>query len=128
MKQSKIIKLIDFLSFISLVAMLITGVLMEYSLPPRSGSAEIWGLSRHDWGDVHFYSSLIFLTLMAAHLLTHVKYIKAAILGKARREYKYRIAVGVAGLISLVLISLALLSAPVDNDTKERRWQHKVAS
>lgn len=128
MKQSNIIKLVDLLSFLSLVTMLVTGLLIEYSLPPRSGSSEVWGLSRHDWGEIHFYGSLIFLALMAAHLLTHLKYLKSVLLGKAGREYKYRIAIGAVGLISLILVSIILLTTPVETGTKEKGWQHKASS
>ena len=126
MKQSKVIKIIDLFSFLALVAMLATGILMEYSLPPQSGKSEIWGLSRHDWGDIHYYGSLLFLVLMSAHLLTHIKYIKAAILGKAEREYKYRIAIGAVGLIALILFTFSLFTAPVEVDSKPRGWQYKT--
>lgn len=127
MKQSRIIKIVDLLSFMALVAMLATGILIEYSLPPRSGASEVWGLSRHDWGDIHFYGSLIFLILMSAHLVTHVKYIKSALLGKAEREYKYRIAIGIAGLIALIIFSWTLITAPVEVNTKTKGWQHNTA-
>lgn len=126
MKQSKVIKIVDFLSFLALVIMLLTGVLIEYSLPPRSGASEIWGLSRHGWGDIHFYGSVLFLALMTAHLITHLKYIKSALLGKAKTEYKYRIAIGLVGLVALIAFSWVLFTAPVDVDTDRKGWQHKL--
>ena len=127
MKQSKLIKIVDFLSFISLISMLTTGILMEYSLPPKSGPDQIWSLMRHDWGDIHFYSSLVFLSLMAAHLVTHAKFIKSALLGKAKREYKYRIAIGMAGLIALIALMFATIMAPVETGTKVKSWQHQAS-
>jgi predicted Co/Zn/Cd cation transporter (cation efflux family) len=102
---------------------LATGILLEYSLPPRSGSSQIWDLSRHQWGYVHFISSVTFIALMAAHLLTHIKYIKSVFLGKAQREYKYRIAIGIVGLIALVALAVTLLTAPVEKNNKIKGWE-----
>ncbi len=127
MKQSKLIKYIDFLSFLALVVMLVTGILIEFSLPPRSGSSQIWSLSRHEWGYIHFLGSMIFLALMTAHLLTHIKYIKSVFLGKAQREYKYRIAIGIVGLVALIALAATLLSAPVETNNNVKGWQQKTS-
>ena len=124
MKHSQLVKIIDLLSFLALFAMVATGVLIEFSLPVRSGPAQIWGLTRHEWGGVHFYTSLAFVGLMSAHLLTHIKYIKSAIMGKASREHKYRIAAGVVGLAAVVLLLVALFTAPVENESGNRGWHH----
>jgi len=126
MKQSQLIKVIDLLSFVALVAMLATGFLIEYSLPERSGASAVWGLTRHEWGDLHFYCSVMFLVLMSAHLLTHLKYIKSAVLGKATREQLYRLAVGLVGLSALILFIFILITAPVDLDERPKGWQQKT--
>ena len=55
MTHSTIIKIIDLLSFAALTLMISTGTLLKYTLPPRSGGDEVWGLTRHDWGNIHFY-------------------------------------------------------------------------
>lgn len=124
MKQSQLIKYVDLFSFLTLVAMLATGILIEYTLPTRSGPLSIWGLTRHQWGDIHFYSSISFVVLMSAHLITHAKYIKCAILGKANREQKYRIAIGLVGVCALALLLLGLFTSPVDTKFNPRGWQH----
>ena len=69
MKQSGLIKLIDLLSFIVLTLMISSGVLLEFTLPARSRGASVLDLTRHQWGSVHFYLSLLFLILMALHLV-----------------------------------------------------------
>lgn len=64
MNQFSIVKILDFLSFVALMFMLSTGVFLKFTLPPRSGGDEVWGLSRHDWGDVHYcFSVFDMLTL-----------------------------------------------------------------
>jgi len=45
MKYSTIIKIIDLLSFLTLLLMVSTGTFLKYTLPPRSGGAEVWELT-----------------------------------------------------------------------------------
>lgn len=113
MKKPELIKLVDFLSFLGLLVMMSTGMLLKFSLPPRSGGNSIWGMTRHDWGDIHFYASVVFLLLMTGHLFLHLKFIKTALRGRASRESSYRLAVGLACLIVLLALLFAPLVSPV---------------
>lgn len=112
MKRQQLTQLIDLLSFLALIAMMVTGFVIAWSLPPRSGGAEIWALSRHQWGDIHFYSSLLFTALISLHLFFHLRYIKTALRGCASREHSYRLAAGVIGLIGLVTLLVILFTTP----------------
>ena len=125
MSQRQLIHYIDFLSFLFLLAMIVTGILIEFSLPPRSGASEIWGLTRHQWGDVHYYCSLVFVALISVHLVIHRKYIRTAIVGKASTEQTYRIAIGFAGMVALALFLYLLFTAPVDSSATPQGWQHR---
>ncbi len=125
MKQSKLIKLVDLLSFVSLTLMLSTGIFLRFILPPRSGGDTVWGLSRHQWGDLHYYLSVLFLFFMSAHLIMHVKFIKTVILGKAPAEKNYRIAVGVVGLVALITLALAPLVSPVTENQRGQQY-HRI--
>src|SRR4051794_18528135 len=52
---------VDTAAFVGFVLLTTTGVLMHYLLPPGSGHrTTIWGLDRHDWGQVHFWISAVF--------------------------------------------------------------------
>lgn len=115
MKQSELIKLVDLLSFIALVLMVSTGLLIEFTLPTRSGPASVLSLTRHEWGSVHLYISLIFLLLMACHLFLHVKFIKVAVLGRASREHTYRVAIGLVGLLALLCLAVMPFLFPIEN-------------
>ena len=95
MNQFTFIKILDLLSFVALTLMLSTGVILKFTLPPRSGGNEVWGLTRHDWGNIHFYLSVVFLLFMSAHLVAHAKFIKSVIMGKSQIENYYRIAIGI---------------------------------
>lgn len=127
MKQPEFIKLVDLLSFIALVLMVSTGLLIEITLPTRSGPASVLSLTRHEWGTAHLYISLIFLLLMACHLFLHVRFIKFAILGRASREHTYRVAIGVIGLLALLCLAVLPFFAPVENvrDVDSRPRQHQ---
>ena len=125
MKHSKIIKIIDFLSFAALTLMISTGTLLKYTLPPRSGGDEVWSLTRHDWGNIHFYFSIAFLLLMTAHLLTHIKFIKSVITGKASTEKNYRVAIGILGVIALILLAFAPVASPVTDVHRGQQYHYQ---
>lgn len=120
MQSATLTKIIDLLSFIVLVAMISTGALLEFTLPARSGPLSVWGMTRHEWGDLHSNISLVFLVLLSAHLLLHLKFIKYAVTGSATTEQKYRIAIGIAGLIALLAVAFAPVVSPVEEPAGAR--------
>ena len=124
MKHSTIIKIIDLLSFVSLTLMVSTGILIQFTLPPRSGGDEVWGLTRHDWGEIHFYFSVVFLLLMVTHLIAHINYIKTVITGKASTEKVYRVAIGVIGVIALILLAFAPVTSPVTDVHRGQQYHY----
>ena len=125
MKHSMIIKIIDLLSFVVLILMISTGTLLKYTLPPRSGGDEIWSLTRHEWGDIHFNFSIAFLFLMTAHLVTHIKFIKSVITGKASAEKNYRVVIGILGVIALILIAFAPVTSPVTDVNRGQQYHYQ---
>jgi len=125
MKHSAIIKIIDLLSFATLTLMISTGTLLKFTLPPRSGGDEVWNLTRHDWGNIHFYFSVAFLLFMAAHLITHIKFIKSVIVGKASTEINYRVAIGIVGVITLILLAFSPVTSPVTDVQKGQQNYHQ---
>ena len=121
MKQSSLVKIIDFFSFITLVLMISTGLLLEFTLPARSGPLNVWGLTRHEWGNLHFNISVLFLLLMSAHLFLHIQFIKSVIAGKASREQNYRIAMAVVCIVTLFALAFAPIVSPVNIPTDSKK-------
>lgn len=113
MKQSDLTRIIDLVSFVVFVLMVSTGLVMEYSLPVRSRASTVLMLTRHQWGDVHYYISLSFVLLMSSHLFLHAKYIKHAVVGRAAREHRYRLAIGAVCFIAFLFMAIIPLLAPV---------------
>lgn len=81
---------VDLISLIDLAGLVCTGFIIKYTLPPGSGGygyrggrggeeriRELWSMTRHEWGNVHFYLSLLFVFLMAAHIILHWDWIKS---------------------------------------------------
>jgi len=90
MKRGTVNFIVDLVSFVDLLGMACTGFIMKYILPPgtsglgrdlhggRGGEhiKELWSMSRHEWGRIHFYLALLFLALMVVHIVLHWNWIK----------------------------------------------------
>jgi hypothetical protein len=77
--------IVDLAGFIDLLGLIFTGFVIKYVLPPGSGGRgqelhggqgaghikSLWSMTRHEWGDVHFYMSVVFIALMLIHLALH---------------------------------------------------------
>ncbi|MDX2349987.1 MAG: DUF4405 domain-containing protein [Porticoccus sp.] len=122
MNQFTVIKILDLLSFAALTLMLSTGIFLRFTLPPRSGGDEVWGLTRHDWGNIHYYLSVVFLLFMSAHLVAHAKFIKSVIIGKATKEKYYRIAIGILGVIALIALAFTPVVSPVTDAQRGHQY------
>lgn len=115
MNRAKLIMLIDVLAFLGFVALTATGVLMRYVLPPGSGRfVSLWGLSRHQWGTLHFWIAAGFLGVLAIHLILHWRWIVATLRGRSREGSGGRFALGVVGLSAVLALAVApFVSEPV---------------
>jgi len=90
MKRSSLNFIVDLVSFLTLLGMVFTGFIMKYILPPGTGGRgsrlheglgrehikALWSMTRHEWGGIHFYLALLFIILMAVHIILHWSWIK----------------------------------------------------
>ena len=82
---------LDLVSFLGLLGLAITGFVMRYVLPPGTGglgrslhggagrgvqAQELWSMTRHEWGSIHFYLAVVFVVLMVIHIILHWPWIK----------------------------------------------------
>ncbi len=77
MNRTRLNLILNVASLLLFLALIETGLIMRYVLPPGSGGRSgggamtLWGWRRHDWGDVHFWLSAILVALVFAHVALH---------------------------------------------------------
>ncbi len=82
MNRTLINIVIDLIAALLFLGMLATGYLLRFPLPPGSNKTHVlWGLTRHEWGDIHFWISLGLLLIMLLHLALHWNWI-VTVIGK----------------------------------------------
>ncbi len=113
MKRQALNFIIDSLALVGLVFLIATGLLQRYLLPPGSGhNLSIWGLTRHEWGDIHFWIAVFIITVVTIHLALHWRWIVCFFQKKPKEGSGMRVGLGIAGLTLLLLISAAPFLSP----------------
>jgi uncharacterized membrane protein HdeD (DUF308 family) len=117
--------LIDVVAFVGFLFLTSTGILLRYMLPPGSGRwADVWGLGRHDWGDVHFWVSLAFFFVLSLHLLLHWRTALALLRGRRHDGSNWRVILGVVGLVAVLLLAAAPLVSPTNVEGQPPGTRH----
>lgn len=107
---------LDVIAFIEFAFLTSTGILIQYSLPERSGrGSSVWGLTRHEWGDVHFYIAISLFLTLALHIVLHWKWIVNITQGHGSEASGRRLLIGVLALLVVVLLASAPVLAPVES-------------
>ncbi|MDR9364736.1 MAG: DUF4405 domain-containing protein [Balneolaceae bacterium] len=123
MKKPAVNFLVDSIAFFLFLCLLSTGFLIFFVIPPGSGYA-VWGMGRHDWGDIHFWIAISFLMMMVIHVILHWKWIKIKIQGSSGdlHQTKKRSAYAIALFIIVLLLLMAPFLSPVEkSDTGHGR-------
>lgn len=124
-KKSNLIALIDIFAFIGFIFVVSTGVLMRYVLPPGSGRfVEIFGMNRHEWGDIHFYITFLFLVVLSVHLFLHWKFIRNIFQGKLKNGDTPRLIIGIVALLAVLALAAAPFIAPKEYSSIPQGNQH----
>lgn len=90
MKRTTLNYFVDLAALIDLIVLACIGYIIKYYLPPGTGglgrelhgglgtgqTKTLFSLSRHQWGDIHFYLSILFIALIILHLILHWAWIK----------------------------------------------------
>ena len=105
---------IDLISLLVLLALAATGLLLKYVLPPGSRGGRglrLWDMTRHEWGDIHFWLSIVLAVLVIVHLALHWTWVCAVVArwvsksnGAKHLTPLRRSAYGVAFLIAVVAL------------------------
>ena len=77
MKKHRLNFAVDLVTLLLMLAMVATGLIIRYVLPPGSGGHDggpalsVWGLSRHGWGAVHFWLAVAVAVVLLLHVALH---------------------------------------------------------
>jgi len=110
MSRQTINFLLDALLALLGLAVLATGLLIAYILPPHSRGDWVWGWTRHDWGELHLYLALGLVGMIALHLAMHWRWVcvvGAKVLARLRVTGGVRTQAGLA-LAIVLLVGLIL--------------------
>lgn len=115
MKRTSLFFAIDVLAFVLFLLLTTTGILVRYTLPPGSGHFRtLWGMDRHDWGQIHFWIAVVFLAALALHVFFHWKWVVSMVKGRPKQGSGKRVAIAAVSLLALGgLLALPFL-APIE--------------
>lgn len=108
MKKAQLLFVTDAVAFACFIFLISSGLIIRYLLPPGSGRwASLWSMNRHQWGDVHFWLAMLFLTVIGIHLAMHWRWVVTMVGGKIRSCSKRRKCYGLAAVFVLILLAVA---------------------
>jgi len=107
MKRNMLNLLIDALTALAGLGLLWTGLLIYFILPAGSGKhgLAVWGMGRHDWGDIHFWLAVTCLALVVLHVALHWTWVCTMVLrivgdpGKSSASKR-----NIAGLLACIIL------------------------
>ena len=85
MKRHMLNALIDLLMLNAMFGLIGTGFIVRYTLPPGTGgrghgpSDTLLGMTRHGWGDVHFWLAVGVVSLLVLHVALHWSWVCATL-------------------------------------------------
>ena len=135
--------LIDALAFVAFLFLLSTGMVLLYQLPPGSGGRQgfgtghgasersvqlLWGWTRHEWGDIHYWTALVLMAVLVLHLFLHWKWIAGVVRGKPSNASPYRLALGCVGLVSVILLTAIPMASSTSTVRRSELQQSRTPS
>lgn len=113
--------LLDVVIFAVLIGLIGTGIILKFTLPPGSGSSSVLALTRHEWGDVHFWLAAGMLILVGIHLVLHARWVGAMIRGRERARARTRVSLSVVAIVAAFLLLLLPFVLPVTHRADHAR-------
>jgi hypothetical protein len=119
---------VDIAAFGAFVLLAATGLVERFVLPAGTGRFQsVWGMNRHEWGEIHLWIAWFLMLILAAHLLLHWKWIACVIRGRETEASALRFGFGLVGLLGLAGLSLAPFLATVEQ-TGSPGWRSQQAT
>jgi Domain of unknown function (DUF4405)/Planctomycete cytochrome C len=81
MKRTVVNLLIDSVAALLFLCMAATGYVLYFPLPPGTNrSLMLWGMTRHQWGTVHFWLGVSLVGVLLLHVCLHWQWVISSIL------------------------------------------------
>ena len=126
MNRGHFITLIDILMFCALIALVSTGILMQFLLPPGSEKwVTVWTMNRQVWGEIHFWAAVGVFVMLLGHLLAQREFVLSCFRGRLSEHSRRRVKLGLLTLIALLAIVVALFLSPVETSVESHGVQRK---
>jgi len=116
---------LDVSSLFVMLCLTATGGIMYLILPPGTGhSRHLFGLSRHDFGQIHFYLAVAALIMLALHVALHWSWVCGVVargLGRPKPSARAQKAWGwsvLVGLPALIVLGLWWASGQVEKSSE----------
>lgn len=101
--------IIDIIAAFLFLGMIATGYLLRFPLPPGSNKTlSLWGYTRHQWGDVHFWISLGLLLALLVHLVLHWNWIVTVIGKRCHLVKTAHPSLVRSGILTVVIVTLMI--------------------
>lgn len=141
MKRTQLNFIIDALAFVTFLALLSTGLILNYQLPPGSGGLHgagagpgaaqrevsvLWSWTRHEWGQIHYWIAWTLIIILAVHLVLHWNWITCVVRGKRSSEASgIRFGLGLASVVALVALAVTPLLVPTATTPRQELQQQR---
>lgn len=108
--KNHVMRVINLILYLGSCVLLGSGLMLYYRLPSGSGNRlEVLGLSRHEWGDVHYWVALAMVVAAVAHLVLNWRWLQKI----ASASHLWRL---VAGLVLGAMIVASFFLLPVEEN------------
>lgn len=104
---------VDIVSFVCMIILMVTGILIHFKLPKGSKGATVWGLSRHEWGEFHFWVAAVLIVAITFHVLLHIPWIKGVVYPKKNDKKRTRVLIYSITFMLILAVGVAVLLSPV---------------
>ena len=117
----------DILIFVNFFGVIFTGVLL-FRFPYEASERTILGITRYDWGDMHWMLSFIFIILICAHLVLHWNWAKVSFNKYLKMKPKTIVIVVTVVTILISILVPAYLTKDFPNRKNFRDSYPKISS
>ncbi|HPS54087.1 MAG TPA: DUF4405 domain-containing protein [Sedimentisphaerales bacterium] len=140
MNRPKLNFIIDIAMFVAMLGLIWTGILIWTVLPSGHGLT-LWGLNKHEFGEIHTYFGVALLVLSGLHLWLHWGWFSCKLMNLIKTPYSQNIEkrkitamIAVFVILFLVVVSLFLIKLEIlraggyDQEHRLRQGQHTQQS